>query len=83
MSNLYLPNAPLSQKAAQLSKSNKKCSLKSTEMTGFSGPPDSFHYTIQGACVSIDKIDNQSEITVTREAMKLFGFHDDQLGGMF
>ena len=39
------------------------------------------HYTIQGACVAIDNVDDLSEITATREAMKLLGFHDDELGG--
>ena len=41
------------------------------------------HYTIQGACVAIDNVDDQSEITATWEAMKLLGFHDDKPGGMF
>ena len=49
----------------------------------FSGPPDSFHYTGQGTCVAIDNVDDQSEFNATREAMKLLGFHDEQLGGVF
>ena len=48
-----------------------------------SGPAEEFHYTRQGGTATIDDVDDQSEFTATREAMKLLGFHDDQLGGMF
>ena len=47
------------------------------------GPSESFHYTSQGESCAIPDIDDQSEFTATREAMKLLGFHDDQLGGVF
>ena len=45
--------------------------------------PELFHYTSQGDSVAIDSIDDQSEFSVTKEAMKLLGFHDNQLRGTF
>ena len=47
------------------------------------GPAECFHYTSQGDCTAIDDVDDQSEFTSTREAMKLLGFQDEQLEGMF
>ena len=47
------------------------------------GPAESFHYTSQGGRVALDDVDDQSEFTFTRDAMKLLGFHDDQLRGVF
>ncbi|CAI8048328.1 Unconventional myosin-Va [Geodia barretti] len=47
------------------------------------GHAESFHYTSQGGRVAIDDVDDQSEFTATRDAMKLLGFNDDQLRGVF
>ena len=46
-------------------------------------PSECFHYTSQGECVTIDDVDDQSEFTTTKEALRFVGFHDDQLRGIF
>ena len=47
------------------------------------GSAESFHYTSQGECVTINDVNDQSEFNATKEAMQLLGFHGDHLGGMF
>ena len=47
------------------------------------GPPEDFHYTNQGDCVEISDVDDQSELSTTREALRLLGFHDDHQQHMF
>ena len=47
------------------------------------GPPEDFHYTNQGDCVVISDVDDESEFSTTREALRLLGFHDDHQQHMF
>ena len=44
---------------------------------------DTFHYTSEGECVTIDDVDDYSEFTATKKALTLLGFHDNQLQGIF
>lgn len=47
------------------------------------GPPEDFHYTNQGDCEVIPDVDDESEFSTTREALRLLGFHDDHQQHMF
>ena len=54
--------------------------MKKRENYAYTGSPESFHYTGQGTG---NLANDRSEFIATKEALKLLGFHDDQLHGIF